>query len=496
MKRASRGFISIEVIVAVAITISAMGYLSYWLNEDADRKLNATAASNATTVLDAAQRWMKDNYQAIDAAANPYVAYDITALQQYLPSGFVAKNIYGQGYSLRVNKAAPGRLEMLVVTTGGEVINEKNLRNIAQHVGSGQGGYISSQAANTAAGVAGGWSYPMGSYGGSPGAGKLAMAVFFQDGLAVDSGDYLHRKVTAGRPEYNRMETAIDMAGNNLNNAGTVSANAVTLPGGFPALTIGSTRFYGDTLNTALMMPPGGGMYVLDTNSNPADIVQVKNVNASGQVTGTEHYASGWFRSSSDAGWYNQKWNGGWYMADGSWVRSYADKGVYTGGELRGGAVYSQGRLRTGEYLQIDGWASEGAWCAQPATIGQDGTGAPLYCGTDGMWHGVFSSATILGGPIAGGADSSIGVSLPSKKTVIVTATASQSGGSVTAQITVDGALCPTLANTSVVSGGNWSLQSLGYCQVVLGPGWHTFGTANSRYSGDGYGSSIQFMAL
>lgn len=492
MKKASRGFISIEVIVAVAVVISAMSYLSYWLNEDADRKLNATAASNATVVLDATQKWMKDNLPAIDGAANPYVAYDTTAIQQYLPSGFVAKNIYGQSYSIRVNKVAPARLEVLVLTTGGEVISEKNLRNIAQDIG-GQGGYISAQNINTAAGVGGGWSYPMASYGGSPGAGKLALALFFQDGLAVDTGDYLHRKVTPGRPEYNRMETAIDMNANNIDNAGAVTARSVTLPGGSVtnSLRIASTYFYGDTLNTAVVMPTGGSLYVEDYLGNPADL-RAKN------LIGQEHYATGWFRSQGDTGWYNEKWNGGWYMADGSYVRSYADKNVYTGGQMQAGTMYSMGRLRAGEYLQIDGWATDGSWCpwGGASILGQDGAGLPLYCGSDGLWHAMGGNSTIMGGPVAGGSDASIGVTLPSKKTVIITATAGQAGGSVTTQIVVDGAYCPTLADTSVVSGGNWSLNSIGYCQVTLGPGWHVFSTANSRYSGSGYVSNIQFLAL
>lgn len=43
-------------------------------------------------------------------------------------------------------------------------------------------------------------------------------------------------------------------------------------------------------------------------------------------------YASNWFRTYGDTGWYNETHVGGWYMQDTTYVRSYADKHVITGG--------------------------------------------------------------------------------------------------------------------------------------------------------------------
>lgn len=40
-------------------------------------------------------------------------------------------------------------------------------------------------------------------------------------------------------------------------------------------------------------------------------------------------------------------------MSDGSWVRSVNNKGIYTGGQVKGGTVRADGRLYTGEYLQL-----------------------------------------------------------------------------------------------------------------------------------------------
>lgn len=51
-------------------------------------------------------------------------------------------------------------------------------------------------------------------------------------------------------------------------------------------------------------------------------------------------YASNWFRSYGTTGWYNQTYGGGWYMTDSTWVRSYLDKGVYTGGTIYAGGNF------------------------------------------------------------------------------------------------------------------------------------------------------------
>jgi hypothetical protein len=101
------------------------------------------------------------------------------------------------------------------------------------------------------------------------------------------------------------------------------------------------------------------------------------NVTAGGDATvNGQLYANSWIRSTAaNSGWYQQAHNGGWYMADGSWVRSYADKGVYTGGEMQAGtvransALYSNSQTFTygNTYNVSDSWgflAYNSAWGA------------------------------------------------------------------------------------------------------------------------------------
>jgi len=58
-----------------------------------------------------------------------------------------------------------------------------------------------------------------------------------------------------------------------------------------------------------------------------------------------EAVLTGWLRTTGDTGWYSQKWNGGLYMSDPNWVRSYADKNVYTGGQMQAGSLQSNSSL-------------------------------------------------------------------------------------------------------------------------------------------------------
>lgn len=46
----------------------------------------------------------------------------------------------------------------------------------------------------------------------------------------------------------------------------------------------------------------------------------------------------GWHYTYGNTGWYNGTYAGGWYMEDTTFVRSYNNKSVYTGGQVRGDA--------------------------------------------------------------------------------------------------------------------------------------------------------------
>ena len=62
-------------------------------------------------------------------------------------------------------------------------------------------------------------------------------------------------------------------------------------------------------------------------------------IKATGGIAADTMYTNNWFRSKGNTGWYSQDYGGGWYMQDTTWIRSYNDKSLYTGG----GTIRSDG---------------------------------------------------------------------------------------------------------------------------------------------------------
>ncbi|MDA1379103.1 shufflon system plasmid conjugative transfer pilus tip adhesin PilV [Plesiomonas shigelloides subsp. oncorhynchi] len=119
------------------------------------------------------------------------------------------------------------------------------------------------------------------------------------------------------------------------------------------------------------------------------------DVSSSGAVTANSDIRtnSGWLITQGNQGWRNATHNGGWYMSDSTWLRSYLDKNIYTGGQVLAGSVSSNGRLRTGEYLLIEGIAVAGQNCSPNGLEGRDITGAPLIC-QSGVWQSSGGKST------------------------------------------------------------------------------------------------------
>ena len=71
-------------------------------------------------------------------------------------------------------------------------------------------------------------------------------------------------------------------------------------------------------------------MYHTGNKPSPGEIGAM----AEGGTYGTI-YLTDWIRTIGNSGWYNQSYDGGWYMSDSTWIRSYNNKSVYTGGTIR-----------------------------------------------------------------------------------------------------------------------------------------------------------------
>lgn len=190
---------------------------------------------------------------------------------------------------------------------------------------------------NSVTGAFGGWTDLGSNYQITCNKGHIAMRMAGKD---LEESDRLYRYSVQGRPDLNRMHTGIDMNNNSITNINEASGK--------------NARFSGDVTSNRWLHPNGGGFT----------------------------------------------------MTDSQWIRAVNNKGITTEGELKGGkvsggTVRSEGRLSTGEYLQLDKTATAGTSCSPDGLVGRDSTGAILSC-QSGSWIRV-SGSTVLTGKIANG---------------------------------------------------------------------------------------------
>ncbi|HGC5011077.1 TPA: shufflon system plasmid conjugative transfer pilus tip adhesin PilV [Escherichia coli] len=172
---------------------------------------------------------------------------------------------------------------------------------------------------NSVTGAFGGWTDLGSNYQITCNKGHIAMRMAGKD---LEESDRLYRYSVQGRPDLNRMHTGIDMNNNSITNINEASGK--------------NARFSGDVTSNRWLHPNGGGFT----------------------------------------------------MTDSQWIRAVNNKGITTEGELKGGkvsggTVRSEGRLSTGEYLQLDKTATAGTSCSPDGLVGRDSTGAILSCQSD-----------------------------------------------------------------------------------------------------------------
>ncbi|EHD8230508.1 shufflon system plasmid conjugative transfer pilus tip adhesin PilV [Escherichia coli] len=190
---------------------------------------------------------------------------------------------------------------------------------------------------NSVTGSFGGWTDLGSNYQITCNKGHIAMRMAGKD---LEESDRLYRYSVPGRPDLNRMHTGIDMNNNSITNINEASGK--------------NARFSGDVTSNRWLHPNGGGFT----------------------------------------------------MTDSQWIHAVNNKGITTEGELKGGkvsggTVRSEGRLSTGEYLQLDKTATADTFCSPDGLVGRDSKGAILSC-QSGSWIRV-SGSTVLTGKIANG---------------------------------------------------------------------------------------------
>ncbi|MFC0146111.1 shufflon system plasmid conjugative transfer pilus tip adhesin PilV [Pectobacterium cacticida] len=238
----------IGVIVFIALSALVVQVISNYVTE-----LHYQAvARHASRVSQAAGKYLADKHDAYLCQLAP--ATCTTGPSTSLPQPFTAQTLIDAGYldegmgtttidrqvyrfgvrARAVSGSMKPALEALMVTTGGEALDEGGVRRVAQLI-EGMGGYISDPTltelggqANTAYGAELSWALPVTPFGLTAEPGHIAVAINggVIGGLDKES-DRLYRFSSDAHPEYNQMNTAIDMNSNNINNAEQVNANEV-----------------------------------------------------------------------------------------------------------------------------------------------------------------------------------------------------------------------------------------------------------------------------
>lgn len=371
-------------IVMAIVLLIAPGAIDRYAGQQQEKVWTGTA-SHLSFVAQAGKRYVRDNRDKLlnQVSGGPIVITGATLRSQgYLPAGFSLTNDSGQTYQLAVARdpGQAGQLVAFVLTTGGSEIPYKGLRQIATDT-EGMGGYI--WPANMAVGADGGWQARLSDYGLSGQQGRLA-AFLSADALGTDAdeSDRLYRYQVNGRPDLNRMHTAIDMNGNNINNGGTVNAN---------------TGSFNGQVSAGSNVTAGGSVTANGNVIANGDINAGNNVNANNGINANNDIRSnnGWIITRGDKGWLNESHGGGFYMSDNDWVRSVNNKNIYTGGQMRAGSLRSDGDISASGVLSQDQVNTVGASCGQLGAISHDATGALLAC-QSGIWQSSVTSKNIV----------------------------------------------------------------------------------------------------
>ncbi|MDQ7484402.1 shufflon system plasmid conjugative transfer pilus tip adhesin PilV [Salmonella enterica subsp. enterica serovar Agona] len=284
------------------------------------------------------------------------VTVDMLKNTGFLEPGFSGTISGGQQLQAALvrNTTNTEQLQGLVVSQGGTALPYMAVRDISVNISAGLGAYVW-DSATVITGAMGAWEAPMASYGITTTGGHIG-ALLTTDELnaAREDNDRLYRFAVTGKPDLNRMHTSIDMGGNDLNNTGTVNAKTGKFTGDVAA---------GGKVDAGGNMTAGGGVTANgDIRSNNGSLV-----------------------TRGNNGWRNETFQGGFYMSDYDWVRAIGNKGIYTGGQVRGGTVKSDGRLTVGEYSLHTKIEVAGTSCPQNGLQASDASGGALFC-QSGVW--------------------------------------------------------------------------------------------------------------
>ncbi|ELV5025840.1 shufflon system plasmid conjugative transfer pilus tip adhesin PilV [Salmonella enterica] len=346
------GFVAMSVGAGLLIVLVMASMAARYMGDYLKSREWQVVAMQTNRFTQAASSYVGRYYPTVLASATTNTPVVVTTQMLkntgLLPASFSETNSYGQQYQAMIvrNQQNQELLQGMVVSRGGHAMPFTALNQISKDITAGFGGYV--EDGQTAVGAMRSWRIALSSYGTSTGRGHLAVMLSTDDlSGAREDGDRLYRFQVNGRPDLNKMHTAIDMGGNNLNSVGTVTASNVAAQNG----------------NFGVSLVSNGP------------------VTAGGDIRST----GGWIVTRSGKGWMDETHGGGLYMSDNDWLRILNNKGFYTGGEIRGGKVRSDGDVSVAGILTLDQINVAGTWCPTTGAVSRTVKGDQLTC-QSGIW--------------------------------------------------------------------------------------------------------------
>lgn len=374
-----RGATLIEVMVATAILLlGVVAYVAYSRGESNEVN-ERLAATHLRAIAGAGQRYMAVNDAALRSATGSAATIVTSAqLMPLLPANVSTTGPQGDQYELRVRQVS-GQLQGIIVSRTGSTAGSTSRARVSRLAGEAAGVVLPN---GTVESPSQSWrvanhEWTSGAWGSSPPTGGLAYALFYDQATTnALAGSILHRHRSEGAAHLNQMLTAIDMAGRDVSGVGVlrsehVAARAATADAGLQAnwVAIGRAPWSNTPYGYETISVPESltlRMYAGDTQlfagrpdhvvfhrpstlerdaavGGEVDVVGIAS--ASGLLeSGGDAHSMGWIRSWGAHGLYNESFGGGWHMTDPNWVRSYNNRGIYTGGTIQSGHMAADHR--------------------------------------------------------------------------------------------------------------------------------------------------------
>ncbi|NVL41704.1 shufflon system plasmid conjugative transfer pilus tip adhesin PilV, partial [Pseudomonas syringae pv. actinidiae] len=133
------GFVVIELLFGLIVFAIASAIGVSLLADRMDSQNYQIAAQQQQQVAEAASKYLKDNFSTVYASAGTTTPSTITPQMlrntNYLPAGFSDTNAFGQTFVVLARRVNINQLESIVITTGGQAIDEIGTRAIAENIG-------------------------------------------------------------------------------------------------------------------------------------------------------------------------------------------------------------------------------------------------------------------------------------------------------------------------------------------------------------------------